>query len=51
MACGIIKVPLNVTFVSDKSIGESFLVRLVESVLPYGPVKVTVVEIFLIPLG
>ena len=51
MACGIVKVPLKVTFVSDKFIGESFLVRLTESVLPYGPVKVAVVEIFFIPFG
>ena len=43
--------PLKVTFVSDKFIGKSFLVRLAESVLPYGPVKVAAVEVFLIPLG
>ncbi len=47
----MVKLPLKVTFVSDKLIGESFLVRLAESVLPYGPVKVAVVEVFLIPLG
>jgi hypothetical protein len=51
MACGIVKLPLKVTFVSDKLVGESILVRLAESVLPYGPVKVAVVEAFLIPLG
>jgi hypothetical protein len=39
MACGTVNVPLKVTFVGDKFIGESFLIRLTESVLPYGPVK------------
>ena len=49
--CGIVRVPLKVTLLIDKLIGESILVRLVASVLPNGPVRLTCVVVFLIPAG
>jgi hypothetical protein len=46
-----VNVPLNVTLAWAKLTGESVRVKLVARVLPFGPVKVANVEVFLIPLG